>query len=63
MPVTHGVAGSSPVRTAKSLGEIQGFFGFKYFDFIHFYPSLALWIAFDGRFGEITYLSCPNLKV
>ena len=26
MPVTHGVAGSSPVRTARSLEEIQGFF-------------------------------------
>ena len=26
MPVTHGVASSSLVQTAKSLGEIQGFF-------------------------------------
>jgi|TARA_B110000037_G_scaffold183406_1_gene211592 hypothetical protein len=31
MPVTHGVASSSLVQTAISLGEIQGFFVFKAF--------------------------------
>ena len=28
MPVTHGVAGSSPVRTARALGEIRALFLF-----------------------------------
>ena len=28
MPVTHGVAGSSPVQTAKSFGENSGAFVF-----------------------------------
>jgi hypothetical protein len=40
MPVTHGVAGSSPVRTAKTLSEVilRGFFVF--WDYIRTNPKL-----------------------
>ncbi len=41
MPVTHGVAGSSPVRTAKKPTFIVGFFIYTemYYTYILYSPS------------------------
>ena len=50
MPVTHGVAGSSPVRTARALGEIRVLF-FCVFCYINPKRTLGPYAQTNFLFG------------
>ncbi|WP_290383533.1 hypothetical protein, partial [Muribaculum intestinale] len=62
MPVTHGVTGSSPVRTAEERGElfaIQSFgIDYKEFFFIYILPPHRFFYPYYTPVGVNNHLGC-----